>query len=83
MKIGVIGEQARKRESQTHRGGVADVDMLIYELQGFSLTILSFTEREREGEKYGEKEIERQTARLQNWGALRDRRGGTQGGKEK
>lgn len=30
---------------------MADGDMLIYELQGFSLTIVRFTETERGGEK--------------------------------
>lgn len=50
MKIEVVREQVRRRErvTQTERGGVADGDMLIYELQGFSLTILSFTETEKE-----------------------------------
>lgn len=43
MKIEVVGEQERKSE----RRGVADGDMLIYELQGFAITILSFTETER------------------------------------
>lgn len=47
---------------QTERGGVADGDMLIYELQGFSLTILSFTEtggrREREQQR---------KAKYKNW----------------
>lgn len=65
----------KERVRPTQRGGVADVDMLIYEPQGFSLTILSFTETERGREKYGGKERERQTARLQNWGALSDRTG--------
>lgn len=52
MEIEVEGVQARKGESQkTEGGGVADGDMLIYELQGFSLTILSFTETERGGEQ--------------------------------
>lgn len=45
----------RERERVRHRGrgGVADGDMLIYEPQGVSLTILSFTETERGGEKDG------------------------------
>lgn len=47
MKIEVVGVQATKRESQTERRGVADGDMLIYELQGFALTTPSFTETER------------------------------------
>lgn len=57
MKIEVVGEQVTKRESQTERRGVADGDMLIYELQGIALTILSFTETER---KVGRKIVRKQ-----------------------
>lgn len=57
------GKRGRKRE--TGRGGVADGDMLIYEPQGFSLTILSFTETERGGEKARETDRD-----MQNWGTL-------------
>ena len=66
--------------------------MLIYELQGFSLTILSFTETERGGEKdrgkarekqkAGKRERGRQTARCKNRGTLTDRSGGMWGGRE-
>lgn len=65
MKIEVVREQVRTRErvTQTERGGVADGDMLIYELQGFSLTILSFTETEKERKKDGSRKQERQTER--------------------
>lgn len=47
--------------------------MLIYEPQGFSLTILSFTETERGGEKDREKERKRERHtdnEMQNWGTL-------------
>lgn len=46
----------KERVRQTERGGVADGDMLIYEPQGFSLTILSFTETERGEERKIERE---------------------------
>lgn len=83
MKIEVVREQVRTRErvTQTERGGVADGDMLIYELQGFSLTILSFTETEKERKK------ERQKAReadgtTQNWRTLRGKLWGGNMGKK-
>lgn len=60
--------EKRERARQTQRGGVADGDMLIYEPQGFSLTILSFTETERGGEKDREREEDRRTDNeMQNW----------------
>lgn len=52
--------------------------MLIYEPQGFSLTILSFTKTERGGEKDRQKERKRgrQTDNeMQNWGTLTVRTG--------
>lgn len=53
---------------QTARGGVADGDMLIYELQGFSLTIPSFTETEDE-ERTPEikKDGRKKVRKMQNW----------------
>lgn len=65
MKIEVVREQVRTREraTQTERGGVADGDMLIYELQGFSLTILSFTETEKERQKERKTEAESKRGR--------------------
>ena len=48
--------------------------MLIYEPQGFSLTILSFTETERGGEN--DREKERQTdSEMQNWPNRRKEQG--------
>lgn len=43
---------------------MADGDMLIYEPQGFSLTILSFTETERSGERRERKRDRQQDAKL-------------------
>lgn len=77
MKIEVVGEQATKRESQTERRGVADGDMLIYELQGFALTILSFTETERKVERKivaRNRSKKRETdIKIQKWGILTGR----------
>lgn len=89
MKIEVVGERARKRESQTERRGVADGDMLIYELQGFALTVLSFTETERKAErKTARKQArnrnkKRETdIKVQNWGILTGRCRDGETGKE-
>lgn len=71
---------------------MADGDMLIYELQGFSLTILSFTETERGGEKDRGKAREKQKARKRDGdrqrdakigGTLTDRTGGMWGGRNR
>lgn len=70
----VVEQKKRERERvrQTDGAGVADGDMLIYEPQGFSLTILSFTETERGGEKQRESkqeaEDEREKDEMQNLG---------------
>lgn len=68
MKIWVV--HVRSREWYREEEG-ADGDMLIYELQGFSLTILGFTETERGRER--ESKTEKGKVRLidsgmQNWG---------------
>lgn len=54
-----------ERVRQTERGGVADGDMLIYEPQGFSLTILSLTETEGGGKKDGKKAREKQKSKIE------------------
>lgn len=75
MKVEVVGEQERERER-----AVVDCDMLIYEPQGFSLTISSFTETQKAGEKNREKAWDKQSQRktnseMQNRAALTERMG--------
>lgn len=43
---------------QTEGGGVADGDILIYEVQGFSLTTLSFTETQEEERNLDRNQVE-------------------------
>lgn len=62
------GWRERERVRQTARGWEADGDMLIYELQGFSLTRRSFTETERGGEKDREKHNMRERERDAKFG---------------
>lgn len=60
------GRRTCEKESDRQRGGVADGDMLIYELQGFSLTILSFTENGGWGELKRKYNSRKQEDKMQN-----------------